>query len=88
MGCPVIGRAAISQIGRQPWGERESPVEHVATTAADAIDDLNKVIALAETQGELVLLKDLIDSLIERLQASWTTAHTLDSQFYEMRGDK
>lgn len=69
-----------------PWGERESPIEHVARTAADAVDDLEIAIFTAKTQRDLVLLKDLSEALVERLKKAWKTAHTLDTEFVEMRG--
>ncbi len=68
-----------------PAEDIESPVEHVAQTASNAIDDLNAAIWTATNQGDLVLLKDLALALIEKLEASWTTAHTLDTHFRDMR---
>lgn len=63
----------------------ENPIEHVAQTAANAIDDLNAAIWTAKHQRELVLLKELTLALIEKLEAAWSTAHTLDTHFQEMR---
>lgn len=63
----------------------ESPVEHVANTAQNAIDDLNAAICAVESQRELVLLKELSLALIEKLEQSWTAAHTLDTHFLDMR---
>ena len=69
-----------------PWGNQESPVEHVAQTAAVAIDDLNAAIWTAGTRRELTVLRELAEALIKRLEASAATALTLDEWFDHMRG--
>lgn len=72
-----------------PWGEvveQESPIEHIAQSAAVAIDDLDTAIWTATTRGELTVLRELATKLSARLEQSWATAMTLDENFEQMRG--
>lgn len=70
----------------QPWGvDIESPIEHVAQSVANAIEDLHVAIWTAKTKPELVLLRTLAESLITRLEKLSCTALTLDEHFDDMR---
>lgn len=68
-----------------PAVEREDPIEHVAQTAAEAINDLNAAIWTATSRRQLILLRELSASLIQRLELSWSSAMTLDEKFDDMR---
>lgn len=66
--------------------ERESPIDRIAQSAANAVDDLNLAIWSTETRADLNTLRTLAERLIQQLEMSACVALTLDEHFDERIG--
>lgn len=84
--CQNCGRCSAAwERDDEDADDVESPFERMAQSASSAVEDLDAAIWQATTRRELQCVRALAESLIQRLEATASTALTLDEQFDEMR---
>lgn len=77
----------IDFVAKNRWApEQIDPLEHLAQSAMDAVDDISAAICTAKTRGELGVLKTLCRTLIVQLDGAECTASTLDTMWDHMKG--